>query len=388
MAAAPQPSPQDLLTQNANQRAAVIGMSQKMTQLIRTVSVDPDTDPIITVNPRNVGLILGFIVKVSGGVTNGATNGATRTGFGSANAMKNITFNDLNNVQRINTSGYHLALLNSARQGFGFGGCYAPNLPMSFGQNWAPFSGPATLAADATGTLTHSYYVPLAYSQSDLRGSVYANIVNATMQLQIELTNSADLFVATGADPLGAAYTGNTNGFWTSTVTVEVYQVYLDQIPTIQGQPVLPILDLNTIYDIKLTSLNGMSAAQDFPVPYANFRAFLSTFAIYDNAGVFNSGSDVNYWSLVSANSSQLFKMGPDVAALLARQTFMADPPPGVYYFDHRDKPLDTITYGNLELNLNAITVTNSTARLIMGYESFQQVSQIPVSSSLAGGNG
>jgi hypothetical protein len=370
---------------NARQRAAVLGMGQKMTQLIASGTVNPGTTPIINIPPRNVGLILGFIVKVTGGVTNGATDTATRTGFGSANVLANITFTDLNNVQRINTSGAHMALLNSARQGFGFGGAYAPNLPMAYGNNWAPFAGGASIAANATDTLTHTYYVPLAYSAADLRGAVYANVVNATQNLALEITSSANLFVATGADPLNAAYIGNTNGAWTSTVSYEVYQVYIDQIPMIGGQPVVPMMDLNTIYDIKKTALTGISSGQDFPAPYANYRAFLSTFAVYDNAGVFNSGSDVNYFSLKSANSTELFRMTPNICALQARQTFMADPPPGVYYFDHRDKPLDTITYGNLELNFNAASVTAG-AQLLMFYESFQNANQIVNAGSLAAG--
>jgi len=106
---------------NARQRAAVIGMGQKMTQVIASGTVTPGTTPIINIAPRNVGLILGFIIKVTGGVTNGATDAATLTGLGSSNILSNITFTDLNNVQRVNTSGSHIALLNSARQGFVFG---------------------------------------------------------------------------------------------------------------------------------------------------------------------------------------------------------------------------------------------------------------------------
>jgi hypothetical protein len=367
---------------NAQQRAAVLGMGQKMTQLIRTVSVNPANENIVNIPPRNVGLILGFIVEVSGGVTNGAATVANRTGFGSANILKRVTFTDLQNVQRVQTSGRHLALLNSARQGFAFGGAYAPNLPMGYGNNWSPFAAPATIAADADATVRHTYWVPLAYSSADLRGSVYAGIVNATMQLQLDINQNP--FVG-ATDALDAVYSGNANGAWDGDVTINVYQVYIDQIPTMNGAPVLPLLDLNTIYDIKETALTGMAEGQDFPVAYANFRAFLSTFAIYDNGGQFNSGSDINYWSLVSANSTQLFKYSPNIAALLARQTFMADPPPACYYFDHRDKPLDTITYGNLELNLNAIDV-QANAKLIMGFEAFQSVTQIPNASSLAAG--
>lgn len=382
MAASPQQSDPRLV--NQSMRAIVTGNAQRMVQSIYSGTVDPNSNPTLNIAPRNVGMILGFIVEISGGVTNGATDGATRTGLGSANVLQNVTFTDLNNVQRINTRGSHLALLNSARQGFGFGGAYAPNLPMAYGNNWSPFAAPSTLAADATGTVKHTYFVPLAYSSQDLRGAIYAAVVNATMNLQLQIADDDELFIASG-DPLGAVYTGNGNGGWTNNVTVNVYQVYYDQLPVMNGQPVLPMLDLNTIYDLKNTVKTGLSVGQDFPIEYANFRQFLSTMPIFDNGGSFNSGSDVNYWALQAANSTNLFKMGPDIAALEARQTFMADPPPGVYYFDHRMKPIDTITYGNMELVLNPSTV-NAGAQVVVCYEAFQNVNQVPMASSLSAG--
>jgi hypothetical protein len=42
-------------------------------------------------------------------------------------------------------------LLNSAKQGFGFGGNYAPNIPVGIGgTNFGVFAGPATIAAAGT----------------------------------------------------------------------------------------------------------------------------------------------------------------------------------------------------------------------------------------------
>lgn len=373
------------MLQNLQARSIVTGNAVRMVQQIASLTVNPNTAGPINLPPRNVGLLLGFIVEISGGITNGAADVATRTGFGSANVLQNVVFTDLNNVQRINTRGSHLAILNSARNGFGFGGAYAPNLPMSFGQNWAPFSGPATLAANATGTLTHTFHVPVAYGLDDLRGAIYTAVVNATQNLQLTLATSAQLGVATAADPLGAAYVGNDNLAWTGNVTVNVYQVYYDQIPMFNGAPVLPMQDLNTIYDIKNTVLTGLSANQDFTIPYANFRQFLSTTPIFDNGGTFNSGSDISYWALRAANNTELFRMSPNIAALEARQTFMADPPPGCYYFDHRRKPIDTITYGNMELVVNPITV-NAGAQMVVGFESFQIVNQQAAASSLPAG--
>jgi hypothetical protein len=370
---------------NLQQRAAVLGNSVKMIQQIYSGSIDISAQNIVNIQPRNVGLVLGFLVEVSGDVTNGAATAADRTGLGSANIVRNFTFTDLNNVQRINTSGALIALLNSARQGFGFGGAYAPNLPMGYGNNWSPFAAPLQVAATDPATIKHTYWVPLAYSMNDLRGAIYASIVNATMNLQITLNQEATAFLAAGGNPLNAIYTGNANMDWDDNISINVYQVYLDQIPMQNGAPIVPLLDLNTIYDLKTTTVTGIAAGQDFPVPYANYRSFLSTFAIYNNGVQMNAGSDINYWSLVSANSTALMKVSPDIAALQARQTFMADPPSGVYYFDHRDKPIDTITFGNMEINLNA-SLVNANAQLIMGYEAFQMVNQIPVASSLSVG--
>lgn len=367
--------------QNAIARSVVLQNSVRMIQQIASVTVDPDNQSVLNIQPRNVGLTMGFIVIVEGGVTNGATDEATLTPFGSANALSSITYTDLQNVNRVQTTGYHLALLNSARQGFAFGGAYAPNLPMDYGNNFNVFQGSASLAADATGTIRHVYHVPLAYSANDLRGAVYTNVVNASQNLQLVI--NTDPFVAAAADPTNAIYAGNTNGVWTSNVTVKVYQVYRDQIPFQNGIPVLPIDDLNIVYDLKNTTLSGMSVNQDFPFAYPNMRQFLSTFAVFTNGVQLNDGTDVNYWSLESANSTQLFKFGPKEAALFARQTLMADPPSGTYYFDYRDRPIDTITFGNMVLNLNASTV-NANAKLVACTEAFQQVNQIPYAASLS----
>ena len=373
------PSPLEI---NAMQRAAVLGNSQKMKQLIRSVTVDPDDEPIVTVPVRAVGLVLGFIVEVSGGVTNGAGTQADRTGFGSSNVVKTFTFTDIDNNQRIRTTGSHIALLNTARQGFAFGGAYAPNLPMAYGNTWTPFAGPASIAANGVANVKHTYYVPLAYSSSDLRGAMYAGVVNRTAQLQIEL--QANPFVG-ATDPLQAVYSGNATGDWTNNVTVNVYQIYLTNLPTIGNDFIVPTMDVSQIYELKNSSLTGLVAGQEFPVAYSSNRQFYSTMAIYDNGGVYNSGGDISYWSMKAANTAEFFRYTPDVVALESRQTFMADTPPGVYYFDHRDKPIDTLTYGTMELNINPLLV-NANAQLVVYFEAFQQLSQLPISSSLAAG--
>lgn len=379
MATAPNPA-QVAQQQNAIARQIVLANSVLMIQPIGSQTVNPANVNTLSFVPQNVGLTLGFMVIVSCGVTNGGGTQANLTPLGIANLVKNFTYTDLQNVNRIQTTGAHIALLNTAKQGFVYGGNYAPNIPVGIGGNNFPvFSGPATIAAAGTANLRMNYYLPLAYKADDLRGAVYTNVVNATQNLQIAL-NTAPFVGAT--DPTDAVYSGNAAGAYTNNVTVTVYQVYRDQIPTQGNQPILPIMDLNTVYDLKNTALTGMAANQDFPFAFPNMRQFNSVFAIYDNGGTLGTGTDVNYWSLVSANSTNLFKLDPLTATLLARQTLMGDPPLGTYYFDFRNKPIDTISFGNMTLNLNANTV-NANASLRVLSEAFQQVQAIPYASSL-----
>jgi hypothetical protein len=228
------------------------------------------------------------------------------------------------------------------------------------------------------------YYVPIAYSSTDLRGAIWMSTVSATSNLQI--TISANPFTGNG-NPINYVYTGNANGAWDGNVTVTVYQVYLDQVPRDQnGVPILPMLDLNTVYDLKQTTFTTPTSGQDFPMAYSNFRSFLSTTAVFDNGGVFNAGSDVNYWSLASANFTNIWKVTPEIAALDARMSIMTDFPAGAYFFESRDIPVNTINYGNMELNLNAAGSIAAGARVLVGYEAFALVNQLVGASSLAGG--
>lgn len=375
-------TPMELHQINMQGRLTVLANAVEMTQQITSQSVTPANQNIINIPPRNVGLIKGFIVEVNGTIENTGGGNIDLTSFGAANVLSNIQFQDLNNQVRINTPGWHIALLDSAKQGFGFGGAYAPNLPLDIGNNWTVQSAAAQIATGNSGAVRFIYYVPLAYAADDLRGAIYAGVVNAVMNLQITINPTP---VVAAGDFTNAVYEGDTGG-WDGDVTVTVYQVYLDQLPRdSNGQTILPILDLNTIYELKQTALGGMNVGNDFPYAYANYRDFLSTMAVFNNGGTLGVGADVNYWSLVSANFTQLFKITPEIAALNARAVFMADPPPGTYYFDHRRRPINTIQFGNMELNLNA-SVVNANASLLVATEAFAEIQQLIGGASLSAG--
>ena len=185
-------------------------------------------------------------------------------------------------------------------------------------------------------------------------------------------TCALPILTSTG-NPTQAVYQSSTTQLGKiNTFTVTVYQNSLDQLPVNPktGTVILPPLDLEYVYLLNNTNATGLVANADQALPYANWRNFLSTFVVYDNAGVLNLGTDVNYLALQSANFTNLFKMDPFMLSLLTRTKINDDFAAGVYYVDTRNKPINTLQYGNMQLLVNPSAVTNSTSQLLIGYES------------------
>lgn len=376
-----QRSPQEL---NALARGLILQQAIKKTQEIHSVSFDPAQQNVFNIAPRNAGLILGFWVEVSATVTEQDTGTLAPTPWGPSNLLSRIQFTDLNNNVRINTTGWHINSLNSAKNRSPF---LAPQTltgyPIDYGANFGNLIAAPSIAQEGTETVKMMYWVPLAYSSLDLRGSVYAGVVNATMNLQL-VFNRDGFRAATGANAVNAVYQGaGTIAF--DEAEIKVYQVYYDQLPVSNAGPVLPMIDLATIYELKDTVLTGLSVSADFPIPYANFRDFLSTTLIYDNGTQLNDGTDINYLALQAANYVNIFKVAPNVVKAWERQNIRDDFPSGTYYIDTRDKPVSTVMFGNMELIVNP-SVVNANARCLVGWESFALLNQITTAASLSAG--
>lgn len=383
----PATAPNQGVANNITARNNILMQGVERLQQIYSTATNPANQTILNIAPQNVGLVRGFLVKVQGTIANTNTGASgvalARTNFGAANLLRNIAFTDINNQTRHQTQGWHVNLVNSAKQPMVWGGAYAPNVPVGYGSNYDVQTAASALSV-ATGTtpVQFYYYIPLSYSKVDLRGAMFAGVVNAVAQLQLEINPNP--VVASGDAGL-AVYSGNTGG-WSGNVTVTVWQDYIDQLPMDQaGNAILPQDDLSMLYQLNNTTLSSLVAGQDFGVPFANFRNFLSTCLVYDNAGTYNAGTDLNYFALQTANSSNIWKYGPEENALLARSIFMADVPTGAYYFDHRAKPISTQQFGNTQITVNPSSVSSG-ASIWAGFEYFAQASQVVFAGSLPSG--
>lgn len=338
---------------------------------------------IINTVLNNVGLNTKITIEVSGFIAAAAAETLRKTQFGLANLFSNIQLTDLSNYQRVNTTGLHLSLLATLRRQWSFGAAFQNDSPVNLGSNFLVCQQPAVVAGATVVPFRMFFEVPIAYSDFDLRGAIYAGVTSATWRLQMTL--NPNIVVASTADPTYACWQSDGAGVGSITnLSVVVYQHYIDQLPRdSNGAPVVPLISLAHNYLIQRTQPSGLVAAQDFPVQYANFRDFLSTFALFNNGGTLNAGTDVNYLGLQVANLSFVEKYDPFMSSLKSRNIIGDDWPKGTYCMDHRRRPINTNQYGNMQFVINASTV-NSGAFLDMMYEMMALQSQAINAGSLA----
>ena len=74
-------------------------------------------------------------IRFTATVTAGATSTQNLTKLGLANLVSNVIFTDLGNNQRINSTGWHLTAVSSAKRRKVFGAAYTSDTPLGYGNN-------------------------------------------------------------------------------------------------------------------------------------------------------------------------------------------------------------------------------------------------------------
>jgi len=362
-----------------------------------------NTGQVINITPRNVGLLKGFYLEDQAQVKNtNASAAITPTILGPLNLFSNIQFTDLQNNVRVNCPGYQIGLLNTIKQKNPFATAFLNTTidnPVKYGANTTAtvlgaattdtvWSSSATIASGATGVVTGVLWVPIAYSDHDYRGAIYANVINGQMNLQLTVTSTPAY--TSGGDQMLAMYGPADSGTTVQilSASVQVTQVYMDQLPIDprNGLPILPQRDLATIYELKNTTFTGaVPGGNDFPMQYPNFRDILSSIVILDPlAAPVSVPAVTNYFSLQAANSTNIFKRSASLNQALTRNIMGFDLPTGISYFSYRGKPLSTTQYGNLQLIFNPNASWNANYAIYHCWESFASIATITQAGSLA----
>jgi hypothetical protein len=341
---------------------------------------------VITIQLRNVGLVKRLVVELSATITAGATSTQTLTPLGLANMISNITFIDLGNNTRINTTGWHLQVVSSVKRRRVFGAAYTSDTPNGYGNNNnRVMYAPATIAASASTPVKLVLEIPFVKNNHDLRGSIFADVTNAVMQVQ--LTLNPQMFVSSTADKTLAVYQSAGSDLASlSGVSVQCNQNYLDQLPRSPqtAAPILPALDLGTAYLLNNTASGLPVVNQDNGFSFVNARSYESVVWVYDNNGTLNAnGTDLNYVQVTSANFTQILRYDGMMMVSNERDILGCDFPLGMHYLDFRHRPVNTDQYGNMQLILSPSSVLGSAATFLFGWESYGIVGVVNQAGSL-----
>jgi len=355
----------------------------------------PGPGSVLTFQLRNVGLVKRVLVQFKATVTAGASTTQTLTKWGLANLVSNVTFYDLGNNQRINTTGWHLTAVASAKRRRVFGAAYTSDTPLGYGNNNNRIMyAPSTIAANASSEIDFALEIPFVKNDNDLRGAIYADVNQAQMQIQVTL--NPNMFVSSTADATTAMYqSGGTDLASLSNLTWQVYQNYLDQLPraTVQNSagnnqvPILPNQDIGTAYLLN-NSVSALPVAnQDNTQSFINARTYESVIIAYDNNGTLNvNGSDLNYVNIQSANFTNILNLNPRMLGLMCRNVIMDDFPAAMYYISFANRPIDTNQYGNMQVVVNPNSVGGSSAYIAYGWEAFGIIGLVNQGGSIQSG--
>lgn len=350
----------------------------------------PGPGSVLTFYLRNVGLVKRLVLRFRVTVTAGATSTQNLTRLGLANFVSNVTFFDLGNNQRINSTGWHLTAVATAKRRRIFGAAYTTDTPLGYGNNNnRVMFAPSSIAANGNSEIDFELEIPFVKNDTDLRGAIFADVTQATMQVQITL--NPNMFVSSTADPTLAMYqSAGADLASLSGLSVQMYQNYLDQLPRApNGAPILPQMDLGTAYLLNNTASGLPVANQDNGAAFVNARTYESVTWIYDNNGVLNvNGSDLNYVQLQSANFTNILNLDGRMLGLMGRNVIGADFPAGMYYLDFRHRPIDTNQFGNMQLVISPSNVGGAGAVFLYGWEAFGIIGLVNQGGSIPMGGG
>jgi hypothetical protein len=344
---------------------------------------------VVTFNPIQVGLLIGFIVGVTGVITNSAAGALTRTPNGVDNVLQNMTFNDFTGNPRHNCSGRSLSFVEAMKYKRIPGAATTSDSVSGFGSNYGSNTIPATVAASGnTGTFARFFEVPITVdSGKNMAGALWLGVNNQSTTLNLTLNPTP--VVGSGGDPLTAVYqsaAASPGAVTFTSAVVTVWQRYWTNLPESNGNIMLPEEDMSTAYMITETNSGiTFSAGNNSFWNYPTFSKLLGTYFSYDNgATTLNPGTDITAISLQVSNFSYVRQFTPASLSRLTRDIVGADFPIGSYGIASRSHPLDVSQYPSLQLGIQPLTAAAGSYALVTT-ELLRQVQFMAAASGVGG---
>lgn len=363
-------NPAQAIQQNAALRAALLQTAPRMRKRLGTFTTVNGAGALgstTRVKLFNVGVTTKLVLDVQVNIDIG-TAVATPSPKAPFNLMNRVKLTDYDGTDRVNCSGYQLWVLQSVRNQTPYG--------YNNESQTAVLSAPTVpTAVAANQTLRFLIEVPLAYNaNNDLRGALLTQTAVGEAWLSIDWNTL--LYQNGNADAVyNGAPTTTVVPNAASPISVTVYQEYL--LPqSVGGQVPLPALDLLTVYELAgaLRSADNIAANQEKLFNYPNVRSVIGAYFNYLNNGVMNAATtDISSMRLIANGNNVLREYGP-VDKLFDQRRWMlsdADLRVGTYFEMHRDKPIETALFGNVQFGITPSAATAGNTNFEVLYESF-----------------
>jgi hypothetical protein len=369
------------IQQNMMLRQALIGSAPPMRKLLGLKGGASDGGILggtTRVKLFNVGVTTRILLDVT--MTYDVVTAAmVATNKNPFNVISRIKLTDFDGTDRINCSGFQLWVWNCVRRRMNYGYNNSSATPVLADPSM-------TLTVGAARTLSFQIELPLAFDPaSDLRGALLTQTAVGEAWINIDW-NTVGVSSAANDD---AIFTSATGTLANVSFSANVFQEYL--LPqAIGGQVPLPTFDLMTVYEYTgaLRSSDNIAAGSEKLFNYPNVRSVIGFYLNYINNSVMNPATtDISRVRLI-VNGNNVLREYAAKDKLFEQRLHMldgSDTRKGVLFELHRQKPIETALFGNVQLGVTPLTAAG-TVNFEQGVESFYtKGSTLPGLSQSAG---
>lgn len=338
--------------QNRLMRELLIRNSPKILKKLPTVTGTLGGTTRVKLN--NTGLITRLFADIS--IPYNFSVSPTLSNKGAYASVPKVQLIDFDGSTRINTSAFHLSVLNSVRKRGNFGNTASLQSEQGFTSTATgyanDFKHPQLSTATGAQTLRFILEIPVAAhtDTGDLRGMLPAQFVSGDLQLAFDfaaaLNGSAnDDYVFSGGTFVSAG-----------TPTVTVYQeYYLPQ--KIKGVTPIPQDDISTVYEIGVFSrtTDNIAAGQEKLVNFPIVREVNGVITSFLNNSLLGGGSaanDILNHTVYANGNNILYQTDAFTQNYIERSYLGEDLPQGVNAFDFASGPISTAIFANVQLAL------------------------------------
>lgn len=310
----------------------------------------------------NVGVITKILLVVTANVTIG-TNAIVASPRAPWNAIKQVKLVDFEGNDRVNLSGIQLWQINSVRK----------RTPAYYNNEAKAAVSTLPVVPTAVGTADIKFIieVPLAYdAEADLRGAILAQ-TNVGQQFLNVTWN--DTFLQAGDDQ--GVYNGAGAGGTcvVNSISMDVYQDYLmpQPDPRLGGSQPLPLADFLTVYELNgnFRYTDNIANGQERLTAYPNVRTVLAAYTNWTNAGA--SANSISRFTLVTNGNYIMQENSLETQLLAQREWINGDLITGCFFMNHRNRPIQTALYGNVQVGHTFSAAPTGVYYLEQAFESF-----------------